>query len=368
MFALENRLRLAIGTRDIPADRTLLAGISGVNIFNAYPSCIRFIGKKLLKLKEIPFVQVLPLFLAKPCGLPNSGQLFKSNYISTIKRFYDPFCNHMVSISSETVLLLGNLLKVSFGRFTSTGLQGTSDLLITLGNFFNLSTTKELVLRGNGNFLNTSVNTHNFAGGFRIGNIFTENYIKKNLVLSDKQFSGTSFPSNVLLKIFWNGNRNFNSTSDGKQRKLVAVEPDIVTSGIIPDRGLFGLWASRFLFFLNSCLDRLNSFSSLHASGYGKLGGKILSGVGICFVMQRYTIRVAIFPPCLANIVKRICVCLNGWLDSLYRNIKFKFYRACQFHVHILNMINVNVKHYFRKEDGQFLRHLKEAVSLPDFS
>lgn len=346
----------------MPTDRTFLGGEASVNMFNANSPCVCLVGKELFKLKEIPFMQVFSLLFAKPCGLPNAGQFFKSNHVSTIKRFYDSLYNHMADISSKTVLLLGNLLKVSFSRFAPTGLQGISDFLITLGNFFNLSTTKELVLGGNSNFLNTSVDAYNFTGGFRIRNIFTENYIDKNFVLSDKQVSGTSFPSNVLLKIFWNGNRNFNSTSDGKQRKLVPVEPNIVTSGIIPDRGLFGLWTSRFLLFLDSCLDCLNSFSRFHASGYGKLRRKVLSGIGVGFVVQRYSIRIAVIPPFLAHKVKRFCICLNGWLDGLYRNIKFKFYGACQLHIHIITTLNVNVNP-LNKERTFLLPALKDGVS-----
>ena len=101
MLALENSLRLAIASGNIPTDRTFLTGVAGINIFNAYSSCVRFVGEKLLKLKEVPFMQVLPLFLAKSYILPNASQLFKSNHVSAIKRFYDSLCNYMVSIGSE---------------------------------------------------------------------------------------------------------------------------------------------------------------------------------------------------------------------------------------------------------------------------
>ena len=347
MFTLENRLRLAIASGNVPTrrGRTFLTGVTSVNMLNTNPPCIRFIGKKLLELKEVPFMQVFSLFLAQSYVLSNAGQFFKNNYVSTIKRFYNSFCNYVVSIGSETVLLLGNLLKVSFGRFAPTRLQSASDFLITLGNFFNLSTAKELVFRGDGNFLDSPVNAYNFAGGFGIGNVFAENYIQENFILSDKQFSGTSLPCKILLEIFRYGNRNPDSAFNSKQRKLVPVKPDIVTSGIIPDGRLFGLRASCFLFFLNSCFNCLDSFSCFHASRHSKLRGKIFSGSRIGFIVQRNSIGIAIIPTCLTYEVKRFRVSLNSWFDSFCRNIKFKFNRSYEFHVvHIINTVGAFVK------------------------
>ena len=343
MFALENSLRLTIGTGYMSANAAFLRSVTSVNIFHFNASCVRFVSEKLFKLKEIPFMQIFSLFFTKSCVLSNASQIFKCNYGSTFKRFYNSLCNHVVSVGSETVLLLGNLLKVSFRRFTSTGLQGTSQLLITLRNFFNMSATIKLIFRGNSNLFYTPIYTNNFASGFRISNIFTENYVQENFIMSDKQFSRTSFPCKILSEIFRNGYRDFNSPIDGKQRKFVAIKPDIVASGVISNRRLFSLWTSCFLLFLNSCFNCLNSFSGFHTSRDGKLRRKVFSGGGIGFIVQRYAIRIAIIPTYLAYIIECLCVCLNGWLDGLYRNIKLNFYGAYQFHVHIISALNVNV-------------------------
>ena len=321
-----------------------LAGVPSVNIFNTYPSCVRFIGKELFKLGKVPFVQILALFFAKPYVLSNSAQFFKRNHRATVKGFYDSFCNHMVAIGSKTVLLVGNLFKVSFGRFATTGLQRTSDSFITLGNFFNTTATKELIFRSNGNFLNPPVNTHNLAGGFRIGNIFAKNHIQKNFTFSDKQISGTSLPCKILVKIFRNKNGDLYPACNSKQRKLIPVKPYIVTSGIISDRRLFRFWAGSFLFFLYSCLDHFNRFSGLHPSGYSKLRREVFSRDRIGFSMQGYSVRVAIIPSCLAHEVKCLCVFFNRWLDNFYRDIEFEFYSSYKLHIHILNTIGAFVK------------------------
>jgi len=329
MFALKNSLSLPIRAGNITASGTFLACVSGVNMFNFNAPCLRFIGEKLFKLKKAPFVQFGTLLFAKLDGLSNPSQFFKSNYSSRLKRIYDLFCNHMVDIGSKTVLLLRYFTKVSFGRFATIFLQSTFQLLIALGNFFNLSTAKELVFRGNGNFLNSSVNTNDLAGKLWVGNILAENNVQKYLVLSDKQLSRTSFPCNVLLKIFRNRDWNFYSAIDGKKGKLVASKPNVVTSGIVTDRRLFGLWAGSLLFLSQSCFNTFKRLRSFHSGRYGKLRGKIFSNLFICFMVQRYAIRIAIGPTCLTNMVKCLCVSLNGWFDNPYRDIKFNFNGSC---------------------------------------
>jgi len=353
MFALEDSLRLPIGTRNIPADRTLLAGIASIDILNSYSSGFGLISKELFKLEEIPFIQVLTLFFAKSCRLPDSSQLLKCDYGSWIKRFYDSLCNHMVNIGSEAVLLLGYFTKVSFCRFTATGLQSFSDFLVMLGNSFTLTAIKELIFRGNGNLLNSSVNTNNFAGNLRISNVLAENYIQKNLILSNKQISGTSFPCKILLKIFRDRDRDFDSSLDSKQRKFVSFKPNIETSSIITDRTLLALWAGRFLLLFQSCFNGFNGFSSFHPGGYCKLGGKIFSRREIGLIMQRNPIRITIIPTYLANKVKCFCVSVKGWLNNFYRNIKFKFYGSNKFHIHIVILLNALVKKNLFEKGGR---------------
>lgn len=344
MLTFENRLRLTIGTGDIPANRTFLTGVPGVNMFNLHSSCFSLVGKVLFKLEEIPFVQILALLFAKPYGLSDSRQFLDCNHSSRIERFYNLLRNNVVDIGSKTVLLLGNLLKVSFSRLCSTGLQSTSDLLVTLRNFFNLATAKDLIFRSNGNLLNPPVDTDNLAGKLRISNISTENNIHKHFVFSDKQISRTSFPRKILLKIFRHKDGDFDSSPDSKKRKFVSFKPNIVTSGIVANRGLFGLWAGGFQFFFQSCLNGLYGFGGFHSSRNGKLRRQIFSCFKIAFVMQRDSVGIAIVPTNLTNKIKSFCVSFNGWFNDFYRNIKFKFYGACQSHIHIINTLNANVK------------------------
>jgi len=349
MFAFKDSLRLPIGTGNVPADRTLLTGIAGINIFNGYPSGCGFVSKELLKLKEIPFMQVLALFFTKPCALSDSAQIFKCNRVSAIKRFYNLLCNYMVSVCSETVLLLGNLLKVSFGRLATTGLQSASNLFVTHGNLFDVPSAEELVLRRNSNLLDASVNTNDFTGRHKVGNVLAENYIQEDFVFSDKQIGRTSFPFKILLKIFRDGDWNFDSSIDSKQRNLVPIKPDVITSGIITDRRLRRLWTSCFLLLLYSCLNCFYRFSRFHSGRNSKLRGKRISCERIGLVMQRNTVIVTIIPSDLTHKIKCLCVSINCRLDSFYRNIKFKFYGSCKFHVHIICMLNVKVKYYFKK-------------------
>jgi len=344
MFTFKDSLRLTVGTGDVAASGTFLAGITSINILDLHPSGLSFVSKELLKLEEVPFMQLFTLLFTKPYSLPDPRQILKGNYRSVIKRFYNLLCYRVVSISSEAVLLLRYFLKVSFSRFAATRLQNTSNLFVTPGNSFNLTAAKELIFRGNCNLLNPPVNADNIAGEFRIGNLLTENYIQKNFILSDKQVSGTSFPCKILSKTFRNRDRDFDSSFDSKQRKLVSFKPNIETSSIITNRTLLALWAGRLLFLFQFCFNGLNGFSSFHSGRYSKLGRKIFSCFKIGFVVQRNPIRIAVIPSYLTNKIKSLCVGVQRWFDAFYRDIKFKLYGSYKLHVHIISTLNIFVK------------------------
>jgi len=71
MFALKDRLMRTVGAGDVATNRALLRSIPAVNILHPYSFGFSFVSDKLLKLEEIPFVQLLTLFLAKPGSLPD---------------------------------------------------------------------------------------------------------------------------------------------------------------------------------------------------------------------------------------------------------------------------------------------------------
>ena len=77
MFTLEGSLRLPIGTGDVATGRTFLAGITGINMLDFHSSGLSLVSKELLKLEEVPFMQLFTLLFTKPYSLPDPRQILK---------------------------------------------------------------------------------------------------------------------------------------------------------------------------------------------------------------------------------------------------------------------------------------------------
>jgi len=71
MLTFKGSLIFSIRTRNVTTFRTFLASVSGVNIFDLDTFSFSFISKKLLKLKEIPFMQFCSLLFTKSDNLSN---------------------------------------------------------------------------------------------------------------------------------------------------------------------------------------------------------------------------------------------------------------------------------------------------------
>ena len=324
MLALEDRLRWPVRTGNIAANRTLLRSVPAVNIPYPYSSGFGLVGKKLLKLEEVPFVQLLALFLTKPGILPNGLQVFKCNHGSWLQRFYYLFADLMVNIGPETVLLLGNFAKVSFSRFTATGLKFVSQLFITVRNMFDVSTAEELLVGCNGKVIDSPVNSNSFAGKRDISNFFLKNNMQENAVSSQKQIGRSTSPVKILLKIFRNSYWEFLSAVNGQKRNFVPVKPNVIASGIVPDRTEFALWARYLLFFLKPVFGGFKCFGNLHSGGNSKLRREVRTCSLIRLVVQRNTVKVFVLPTCLANVIKSTSICLERWLDFFRMDIQFK--------------------------------------------
>lgn len=309
MLALKNRLMGTIGARDVATDRALLRSVSAINIFYPNPSGFGFIGKELLKLIEIPFVQLLALFLAKPGILSDRFQVFKHNHGSRLQRFYYLLADLMVNIGPETVLLLGKFAKVSFGRFTAAGLKLASEFFVTAGNMLNMPTAEKLIVGGNGKIVNTPVNADNFSRERNIGNFFLKNDMQENAVSSQKQISRRTFPIKVLHKIFGHSYWELLPAINSQKRNFVSVKPNVVTSCIVPDGAKPALWTRYFLFLLKPVPGSLKRFGGFRSGRNGKLRREVSSCGLIRLMVQRNAVKVFVLPSCLADIVKSIGVC-----------------------------------------------------------
>ncbi len=344
MFTSEKGLRHTVRTGDISTTRTLLRGISGIDISNSNSLGFCFVDKELLKLREVPFMQFSSLFLAKSCLLSDAFQLLENNSCPFRDRPNYLLRNLVIGISAKTVLLPRNSPKVSFGRFATTRLQYRPQFLIPVRYLSDFTSVKEFIIGCYGYLSNTTINAYNLACRFWVWNVLFKNYMQEYTFPSQEQISRAPSPIEVSLEVFGNGNGETFSAVNSKNRDFSTVKPDIITSGIKPYRALFGFRTSSLLPLFKSCLNRFKGFCSFHSGRNSKLRGKMFLGLPIGLVMQRHSVSISILPSCFTDIVKGLGISLNSWLDNLRRNIQFNLSYSCESHIHIITHYPQEVK------------------------
>ncbi len=329
MFALKDSLRSSVRTRSIATDRTLLRSVAAVNIINSYSFSFGLVSKKLLKLEEIPFVQLFALFFPKPGCLSNRLQIFKYNYISWLHGLNNMFADHVINIGPKTVLLLRKLTKVPFGRFTTTRLKFSPKFFITAGNMFNMAATKKLVVRGYSNVINAPVCTNNLARKGDIGDLLFKDNMQENAVFPQEQVSGSPSPVKILFKVCGHDDGEFLSAVNSEERNFVSLKPDIVTPGVIPHRAKLTLGTGYIFLFLKPVPGGFKRFRGFHPCGDCQLGREVAPCGLICFMVQRDAIKIPLPPPHLANVVKSGGIRFQRWFNFSGRDIEFEFNGAC---------------------------------------
>lgn len=227
----------------------------------------------------------------------------------------------MVNIGPETVLLLGNLAKVSFGRFATAGLKLASQFLVAARNVFDVPATEKLVVRGDGEIIDTPVDADDFTGKRNVTDFFFKNDVQKYAVPSQEQIGRSTSPVEILFEVLRNSYRKSLSAVNGQERNFAPIKPDVIASGIVPNRAELALWTGHFLLFPESIFGSFKCFSGFRSSGNGKLRREVKPCSLIRLMVQRNAVRVFVLPTCLANVIKSTSVRLKRWLDLFGRDI-----------------------------------------------
>lgn len=313
MLTLKHTLADTVPFLSVPTLRALLACISGIREVNKTTSRGCLVSKECLKLEETPAVYPESLFLSEFLAVVSDiGQVLKYNRGAWRDRFNNPFRNNMVHILPETVLLHSQFLKVPLGGTSSFGLEILSQFVVSAYRFLNMAASKEFICGSNCDLIYSPVNADNFTIRFNISGIFFKDNTKKNLVTTDKEFSGFSSPVNILVKIWWCLKVKFLSSRNSGDGQLPSVKPQRERVLVIPNTGLLRDWTRSLLSFLDSGLNAFQGFSSFVYGGTGKLRRQECSAMLIDFMLERYRIAVPIIPPHLADRIKRLGVRLDG--------------------------------------------------------
>jgi hypothetical protein len=337
------------------APGALLRGIAGIDILDQHSASLGFIGKECLELVKIPTMKFPPLPLSVSRSRPDGFKVFENDGSSRIEALDNLLGNPMVHVSPETVLLPGEFLKVSLGGARSAGLQSRSQLFDPSTYLFYLTSVIEFIVGGNSQLIDSPVDSHDLVCRDRIGNVLLENDGQKYHASSDKKVGRSSLPVQVLLEVFGNEDREFLSPLDCQEGNLVPVEPDVVASGIEPNRALLGLRAGSREPSFDPGSDSLEGVRGLHPGRAGKLRGQELSGCSICFVVEGNPIKILVVPSDLTDSIEGFGVSLDGGPDVFDWDVQLELNRSNQFHSHILNECDTVVKGENPERSGRFL-------------
>lgn len=350
---------------------TFLRSVAGINIVNFNASKLGLVLDKLFQLKIRPrtmFSAILSVFHSFASLLIDNlvyiRQFFKYNCGSFFKRINNLFGNAMIYIFAKAVLLASYFGKVSFPRVPFL-LKSRPQSLITSRNLFNMSSTKKLLIRGNGQFFDSSINANEFFIGRVQFSRFIKGYMQPNDVMPNKQLSRSSSPGQVFFEIFRHNKRSFNPFVDGLKRNKILFERDGKGFIVIPDAGLFRLRAregfgfsflprSPLVFFGLESFDRFKRFNSFSSGRTRQVSSQVFPTTPIRFVMQGDPIPIIVFPSCVAHKIVGSGVRLNSRQNFLGRDLESK--SDCSnhiIHIGIIQSFECNSEKMFEKQQIQ---------------
>ncbi len=333
MFTDKDRLEFAVAPFGVTATTALLAGISGGSVFNRYSFGFGLVSQELLKLVEVPFVQVFSLRFSRFC-VSDALEVFKDYCASSLNQRYNLFGDCVVDIPTKPLFLGFKSSKVPFARM-SFRLKGTSKFLVPTRNRFDFLSIKKLVGGQHRNLVDSTVNPDELAVGRDVRDILLENDVQKDLVLPNEQIRRSIFPSKILFKVSRDNQRKFLTSIYGRNGDNLLIEPKRVGVHIQTDGRSLGLWARSLLTSLNLGVDRVKRLCGLGSGRDGQLGWKPLATLLVGLVVKRISVVVVRLKTRLTDKIERLGVSIDGRLKLLWRAVNNQF--CCLNQLHTLN-------------------------------
>jgi hypothetical protein len=229
MNALKLSLILSTSLDNVPALRAFLGRVSRIDMNNRTTVSLGLINKKLFKLIKGPTIELASLFMPLSTTLSNVLQVLKNYYRPSRKTLDYSFRDTMVHVLTKTVLLLRNLLKVSFRGACSTKLKFGSQSQVSVRNSFNSSSTKKLFITSHGKTSDTTIDSHDvrIRQDLVIWDSFLKNKSKEYFTLTINKIGRLTAPVSELVEIIVGLKFNaFYTTFESKDRNFVFIEPN----------------------------------------------------------------------------------------------------------------------------------------------
>jgi len=358
MFSIANTKRTALGTG--------LGSVGRIDQENLNSAHLGLVGDELSQLKERPAVKDFSKPFSVPRGLPDVGEIFKRDgRTALIGKRHNLFGNPVVHILLKPFLGAGGLSKMPPGVASAFALKSLSQSMIAISNRLDSFASELCSITAYCNFLYSKIDTENIAVRFDrlIGNFYHK--IKKVFPAPFYDFTVAElgcFGKHPLLVFTKNKRYSLPSVSGGDRGRLNSIKAERAVVAERKNR----LFECMLLLFLRSVRVAHFVFNIT-----ANLRRKMKSGLDsiIDKMMERHAVEAFFLPGYLGDVVHRLKAFGQGLVqdfDLSLRRIQFAF----DSYLHDTTSISYRtalVKVYFEKGEGQFLRQLKQAVSLPCF-
>lgn len=362
-------LRPAVASINETADATPLASFPGVNRYDLAASKFSLIFQKALKLSKAPRVEASFGFTTRGFNTrPNVGEVLNHDSGSWLNAVEDRGGNNVVAIPSEALFTFSEASKVSLSTLRAVGLQITSEAKGSFDDFFHVPTAVKAVIGSNSRSGNTKVNPDSLAISNK-GDIGQIDYnMKVKPPLAEHKVGSGSRKSNCIFGVFGRVERNPYSALSGckVQDSLIPIQSKGMQ--VVPGRTEHRLGApgSQSLFLSGDC--GLYRFGCLLPRLNMKVRHQVRQSsltITVCQAVQRVSIAVTLIPTYTADGIERLGKLFYRLLQRLsLLASRLERYPNRPIHTGIIPYTakNMQVK---RKERGQFLCQLKQAVPLP---
>lgn len=318
------------------ASGTAFTAVPRIDFRRSASLSLCFVGEEFLQLIECPTIQPV-VHTPSSVVVSYSFEVFHCQHISYVEFFYDVFADVMVCPSHKTSLSTTQLLKKSSSRTSAFTLELSTKETIFRFDSLDLSTAVESGGAGYCEVVYADIDPNSVSYAVMGFNVFSNNHTEKEFTLNIGQVSGAGLPVKILPEMFWDINRNLNSTADSGQAYEFGFEGEaasIITNGkILLENGFasFGL------------LNGLQDLTRLVSATTNKLCGELTTFTNLVIgeVMELEFVVDSFFVTCIGDYLSGARIFLHGLYQDRIKN-KFDFYHRVGTHSNIFDYKHIN--------------------------
>jgi len=358
-FTTLERGTITITFVDVPANRTLLRSVPGIDRDNLLTKILGFVPDKLLQLIKRPVVKFPVKLSTAPFLHADLSEVFKSEYR---KWFLDYLLRDtVIYISHKPSFSTGQFTEFPFGGPSAFGLKLSSEICVLRPRILHRPGIKKCVIGTDCNVDNTPINAENrlFRDTLRGICFNLAMQIKHTVVLTDRQGRGFDFPCQIWTVIFRDTERGFNPTIGGRNGCVPGSQEHVYNPGVVSHCRIH--FTERFKLTFNRFKSLTSNVSRALYQRGREIGNRLPDIVIGSIVAINLADRTGFKTPCRTDI-KSHSIISHGFQEriaGIRRNIEFQL--NCPNHIHILVVLDNILNGVDRST--RFLPNVNDGVS-----